>query len=235
MAIAPNPETVPVSTKGIGIEAWDPLVILIDKPKGLTSFDVIRRLRRISPIRKIGHAGTLDPMATGLLICLSGRATKLMEHFMGQKKSYTGTIRLGETTPSYDAETEVSERKDASHLTDADVEDKRKLFIGDITQQTPVYSAVKVGGERLYKKARRGERVILPSRHVSIYAFEITARHGADVSFLVECSSGTYIRSIAHEFGEALGVGGHLIELRRTVSGGFNVDQAWPLQSLLDG
>lgn len=235
MAIAPNPETVPVSSVGTPIIEWDPLVLLIDKPKGLTSFDVIRRLRRISPIRKIGHAGTLDPMATGLLICLSGKATRLMEHFMGQKKTYTGVIRFGESTPSYDAETEVTVKRDASSVTDKQLEEAKKQFVGDITQQTPIYSAVKVGGERLYKKARRGERVILPNRQVTIYSFEIVKRENENVWFEVVCSSGTYIRSLAHELGELLGVGGHLIELRRTVSGAFNVDLAWPLHELLDG
>ena len=122
MALAPNPESVPIFRVGSKLDGWDPLVLLIDKPKGLTSFDVIRRLRRIAPIRKIGHAGTLDPMATGLLICLSGKATRLMNHFMGQQKVYTGVIRLGQTTPSFDAETEVNEEKDASNVLDKDIE-----------------------------------------------------------------------------------------------------------------
>ena len=233
MAIAPDPDSVPISTNGSPIQSWDPLVMLIDKPKGLTSFDVIRRLRRVSPIRKIGHAGTLDPMATGLLICLSGRATKLMNHFMGQTKVYTGTIRLGETTASYDAETEVDVRVDASHLSDNDLSEASLEFVGDITQFTPPYSAVKVKGERLYKKARRGEVVPTPPRQVSIHRFELNKKADNDVEFEVECSSGTYIRSLAHEFGARLGVGAHLVALRRTQSGSFSADDAWQLDDLL--
>jgi tRNA pseudouridine55 synthase len=234
MALAPNPESVPIFRVGSKLDGWDPLVLLIDKPKGLTSFDVIRRLRRIAPIRKIGHAGTLDPMATGLLICLSGKATRLMNHFMGQQKVYTGVIRLGQTTPSFDAETEVNEEKDASNVLDKDIEQALIQLTGDITQQTPVYSAVKVGGERLYKKARRGEKVVLPFRHVTIHEFLITSRNGVDVSFQVTCSSGTYVRSLAHDLGQLLGVGGHLIELRRTMSGSLTVEDAWPLSQLIE-
>ena len=233
MALAPNPDSVPVSKAGSGLDSWDPLVLLIDKPKGMTSFDVIRRLRRISPIRKIGHAGTLDPMATGLLICLAGKATRLMNHFMGQTKVYTGVIRLGQTTPSFDAETEVDSETDASHVTREQIAAALTELTGEITQQTPVYSAVKVGGERLYKKARRGEKVVLPFRHVTIHQFEITERHGPDLQFRVSCSSGTYVRSLAHDLGQKLGVGGHLIELRRTQSGQLSVDEAWPLEQLL--
>ena len=233
MALAPDPKQVPVSVNKTEIESWDPLVLLIDKPKGLTSFDVIRRLRRISPIRKIGHAGTLDPMATGLLICLSGKATRLMTHFMGQTKVYTGVIRLGETTPSFDAETEVDSRTDASHISQEMMEDAKTSFVGDITQYTPVYSAVKVEGERLYKKARRGEKVQTPPRQVSISRFDLGVKSGSDVPFEVECSSGTYIRSLAHEFGQLLGVGGHLVELRRTRSGEFDAGSAWDLDVLL--
>ena len=234
MAIAPDPKSVPVFRKGSELTGWDPLVLLIDKPKGLTSFDVIRRLRRISPIRKIGHAGTLDPMATGLLICLSGKATRLMNHFMGQPKVYTGIIRLGQTTASFDAETEVEVETTASHILDSDVERALVALRGEITQQTPVYSAVKVGGERLYKKARRGEKVILPFRHVTIHSFDITSRDGNDLRFSVKCSSGTYIRSLANDLGQALGVGGHLTELRRTASGSLSADEAWPLSELMD-
>ena len=207
--------------------SWERAVLLVDKPAGWTSFDVIRRLRRVLPVRKIGHAGTLDPMATGLLICLVGRATKLMEAFMGMPKEYTGTLRLGEVTPSYDADTEVSERRDWRHLTDADLEAARLRFVGDIEQRPPIYSAVKVEGERLYKKARRGETMETPPRRVSVTAFELTGRDGADVSFLVRCSKGTYVRSLAHDFGAVLGVGAHLVALRRTAIGPYRVDRAW--------
>ena len=207
-------------------------VLPIDKPKGWTSFDVIRRLRRLTRIRKIGHAGTLDPMATGVLVCLIGRATKLMNHYLEGGKTYTGTIRLGQTTPSYDAETPVDQRMDASSITDQDLEEKLASFLGTIIQETPMYSAVKVDGERLYKKARRGEQVARPPRMVTIDAFTITGRDGDDVDFEVECSKGTYIRSLAHEYGQALGVGAHLVALRRTANGTLSDSDCWKIDDL---
>lgn len=208
------------------------VVLPIDKPYGWSSFKVIRRLRRILGIRKIGHAGTLDPMATGMLICLVGRATKMMERFMQLPKSYEGVIRLGETTPSYDAETEVELRQDVDHLTPSDLEAARAMFVGEIDQLPPMYSAVKVGGERLYKKARRGEEIERRPRRVVIDRFTIGERDGADVPFRVDCSKGTYIRSLAHDFGQALGVGAHLVALRRTAIGPFSVDDAWTIEAL---
>ena len=215
-------------------ERWDAAVLLIDKPKGITSFDVIRRLRKLLRVRKIGHAGTLDPMATGLLICLIGRATRWMTHFMAQEKEYEGVMRLGEITPSYDAETEVVERRPWEHLTDEDLERARWQFVGEIVQQVPAYSAVKVGGKRLYEQARAGKEVERPSRRVQIYAFELLGRKGPDVAFRVCCSKGTYIRSLVHDFGQVLGCGAHLIELRRTRSGPYRVEQAWTLEALAE-
>jgi len=215
-------------------ESWEDLVLLMDKEEGMTSFDIIRRLRRISPVRKIGHAGTLDPMATGLVICLSGRATKRMTTFMDMQKVYTGTIRLGETTASFDRETPVDVVRPTGDISPERLEEVSHQFVGDITQTTPVYSAVKVGGERLYRKARRGERVTLPTRDVHISEFELGAPDGADVSFRVTCSKGTYIRSLASEFGEALGCGGHLTALRRVQIGDYHVDNAWPVSALLE-
>ena len=212
--------------------SFERAVLLIDKPKGWSSFDVIRRLRGLLGVKKIGHAGTLDPMATGLLICLVGRATKLMEAFMGLPKYYEGTLRLGETTPSYDAETEPVERRPWEHLTDADLEAARRLFLGEISQFPPMYSAVKVGGERLYKNARRGDSIARPPRTVHVYAFDIVGRDGPDVHFRVHCSKGTYIRSIAHDFGERLGCGAHLTALRRTAIGPYDVAHAWNLEML---
>lgn len=210
----------------------DEVALPVDKPKGWTSFDVIRRLRRILGRRKIGHAGTLDPMATGLLIVLVGRATKLMNRFMELGKEYEGTLRLGEVTASYDAETDVVERCEWSGVSDDELERARHLFLGQIEQETPIYSAVKMGGERLYKKARRGEHVVAPRRQVTIDAFDITRRDGPDVSFYVRCSKGTYIRSLAHEFGRAAGSGAHLCALRRTAIGPFRVEDAWTLDAL---
>lgn len=214
-------------------EAFDPSVLLVDKAGGMTSFDVIRVLRPLVGVKKVGHAGTLDPMATGLLILLIGRgATKRMEDFMGLPKAYVGTLRLGETTPSYDADTEVETRRAADHVTDEDLDAARVPFVGEVTQRAPMYSAVHHKGERLYKKARRGETVERPPRQVTIGAFEVTGRDGADVHFRVECSKGTYIRSLAHDFGEALGVGAHLVALRRTAIGPYRVDDAWPVEAL---
>ncbi len=212
--------------------SFERAVLPIDKPKGWTSFDVIRKLRRLLGVRKVGHAGTLDPMATGLLIVLVGQATKLMQRFMQLPKEYTGTLRLGETTPTYDAESDVVERRDISHLSDADLDTARRSFLGTIRQQTPSYSAVRVGGERLYRKARRGEEVNPPFREVEISHFELTSREGPDVSFVVRCSKGTYIRSLAHEFGQVLGVGAHLVALRRTAIGDYSVDDAWTIDQL---
>ena len=211
----------------------DPAVLLIDKPGGVSSFGVIRRLRPLLGTKKIGHAGTLDPMATGLLICLVGRkATRLQDQFMGLPKTYTGTLRLGETTPSYDAESEVIERVEAGHITDARLAEALQPLTGEIEQQPPMYSAVKVGGERLYKKARRGEHIERQPRPVSVYRFDLTARRGADVDFVVECSKGTYVRTLAHDLGQALGVGAHLTVLRRTAIGPFEVDEAFTLDAL---
>jgi tRNA pseudouridine55 synthase len=213
-------------------ESLERVVLPIDKPLGLSSFGVIRRLRRILGVRKIGHAGTLDPMATGLLIMLVGRATKQMEHFMGMRKVYTGIIRLGETTPSYDAETEVVERRPTTHLSEQDIITATSAFTGDIEQLPPMYSAVKVGGERLYKKARRGEEIERRPRQVRVDRFDITKVDGPDVHFEIACSKGTYIRSLANDLGKALEVGGHLVALRRTHIGDISVDTAWTLDAL---
>ena len=213
-------------------ERFEQVVLPVDKPEGWTSFDVIRKLRRLLDVRKMGHAGTLDPMATGLLVILIGRATKLMERFMNLPKIYEGTLRLGETTPSYDADSEVVERRDASHLTASDLEAARVEFLGTIEQRPPAFSAVKVRGERLYRKARRGERVEAPPRHVTVETFDLIGRTGTDVSFRVRCSKGTYVRSLAHDFGQRLGVGAHLVRLRRTAIGPITVDDAWTIEQL---
>lgn len=215
-------------------ESLDQAVLPVDKDIGWTSFDVIRKLRGVLGVRKMGHAGTLDPLATGLLIILVGRATKLMQRFMQLPKEYTGTMRLGETTPTYDAESDVSERRAIGHLTDSDLERARKQFLGTIHQKAPAYSAVKVEGERLYRKARRGETVEPPTRIVDIDAFEFTGRDGADLSFRVECSKGTYIRSLAHDFGQRLDVGAYLTELRRTAIGPYSVEKAWTIDQLIE-
>ena len=213
-------------------EHFTEAVFPIDKPTGWTSFDVVKKLRGIVKVRKIGHAGTLDPIATGLLICLVGKATKRMETFMHMEKTYTGIMRLGETTPSYDAETEVTARVPIDGLDDEQIYAACQEFVGDIEQVPPMYSAIKVKGERLYKKARRGEEIERKARSVSVYAFEVVSRKDKDVSFRVRCSKGTYIRSLAHDVGTKLGVGAHLVALRRTAIGELSVDDAWTLEAL---
>ena len=212
----------------------DEVVLPVDKPQGWTSFDIVKKMRGMLRVKKIGHAGTLDPMATGLLICLVGKATKRMESFMLLEKTYTGVVRLGETTPSYDAETEVSQRIPATGVTDSDIAGAAQSFVGTIEQVPPMYSAIKVGGERLYKKARRGETIARKARFVSIYRFDVTGRDGADVAFKVRCSKGTYIRTLAHDIGQKLGVGGHLVALRRTAIGPISVEDAWSVDALSD-
>lgn len=208
------------------------VVIPIDKPHGWSSFKVIRALRKILGVRKIGHAGTLDPMATGLLICLVGRATKLMERYMVLPKTYEGVIRLGQTTPSFDAETDPTEQVPVDHLTETDLEGARRKFLGEIQQLPPMYSAVKVGGRRLYESARKGQEVERKPRTVSIESFDISRLDQTDLRFRVRCSKGTYIRSLADDFGRELGVGGHLVELRRTAIGPFTIDTVWTLEAL---
>ncbi|MEM6335390.1 MAG: tRNA pseudouridine(55) synthase TruB [Bacteroidota bacterium] len=207
--------------------------LLVDKPKGWTSFGVVKKVRWLAKIKKVGHAGTLDPMATGLLIvCIGRAATKHIDSFMGLPKRYTGTLRLGQTTPSYDAETEPDSSVPAGHVTDAELEAAAVGLSGDIEQLAPMYSAVKVGGERLYKKARRGETVERKPRHVHVDRFDLTARRETDVDFLIDCSKGTYIRTLAHDLGQAVGVGAHLTALRRERIGGYDVEDAWDLATL---
>ncbi|CAN5527190.1 hypothetical protein BH23BAC4_BH23BAC4_08160 [soil metagenome] len=218
---------IPVTTHSGLPEERDGLVVLMDKPEGITSFGVVRDVRRALGVKKVGHAGTLDPMATGLLIVLVGRtATREQDRFMGQEKEYLATIRLGETTPSFDAETEVVDRRDASGVSDTQVAAAITRFTGEILQTPPAYSAIKVGGERLYKKARRGEDVAVEPRQVRVDTFEVVGRENADVRVRIVCSKGTYVRSLARDLGEVLGVGGHLVALRRTRIGGFEVSDA---------
>ncbi|OQY77132.1 MAG: tRNA pseudouridine(55) synthase TruB [Ignavibacteriales bacterium UTCHB3] len=200
--------------------------ILIDKPLELTSFDVIYRLRRIIKIKKIGHAGTLDPKATVLLIVCTGKSTKKIESFMGLPKEYTGTIILGEQTPSMDSETEVHIVKEAGHITREATQAAASELTGEIQQVPPMYSAVMKEGKRLYTLARKGETVERKPRNVTVELFEITAFAPPLVSFRVLCSKGTYIRVLAHDLGEKLGCGAYLSSLRRTKIGGFAVEDA---------
>ena len=211
------------------------VAFLIDKPSGPTSFDVVEAVRTASEVSKVGHSGTLDPMATGLLIVLVARpATRLQEAFMHLPKTYEGTMRLGERTPSHDAETDVTERTDVSGITRADLRAIRGAFTGTLQQVPPMYSAVKVDGERLYEKARRGETVDRPPRQVTVDRFEYLDWSPPELAFRVTCSKGFYVRSLARDVGEALGVGAHLTTLRRTEIGPYTVSAAWALSALRD-
>ncbi|PJF41505.1 MAG: tRNA pseudouridine(55) synthase TruB [Chloroflexi bacterium] len=206
----------------------------IDKPRGMTSHDVVARIRRGLRIKKVGHAGTLDPMATGVLVICLGPATRLSEYVMPGTKQYRATMRLGVTTTTYDAEGEVLQERDVSHITQDDIEHALAQFRGDIAQVPPMYSAVKRGGRKLYELARAGEVVERPPRPVTIHALEIVQCDLPDVVLDVTCSAGTYIRSLAHDVGETLNVGAHLTALTRTASGAFLLDDALELDALFD-
>lgn len=206
-------------------------VLLIDKPLGWTSFNVIKKIRYFVKTPKVGHAGTLDPLATGLLIVCTGKFTKKINEYMGMEKEYTGIITLGSTTPTFDLESEPENFKDTSFITKEMIVSKTKDFLGNILQMPPQHSAIKKNGVRLYETARQGIEVKVDPRPVTIKKFEITTIEGNNISFKVVCSTGTYIRSLANDFGAALGVGGHLSSLRRTKIGDFNVDDAMTVEA----
>ncbi|MEO7924952.1 MAG: tRNA pseudouridine(55) synthase TruB [Chitinophagaceae bacterium] len=191
-------------------------VLLIDKPLKWTSFDVVQKLRNLIKIKKIGHAGTLDPLATGLLIICTGKFTKRINEYMAQEKEYTGSITLGATTPTYDLESEPTNFKATENISLADIEEATKKFTGDILQVPPAHSAIKVGGQRVYELARQGKEVKLEPRKVTIKEFSITKFDPPVVSFKVVCTTGTYIRSLANDLGEEMGCGAHLSSLCRT-------------------
>jgi len=194
-------------------------ILLVDKEIGWTSFDAVAKIRgSFKPLRiKIGHAGTLDPFATGLLILCTGKFTKRISEFQDMEKVYSGTIRFGATTPSFDLDTQIDEIFDFNHISENDILNGAKKFIGEIEQIPPIYSAIRHQGEHLYKKARRGEIVAVPKRIVNVYSFEIADIKMPDVNFIISCSKGTYIRSIANDLGKFLGSGAHLISLRRFI------------------
>jgi tRNA pseudouridine55 synthase len=209
-------------------------LLLIDKPLTWTSFDVVNKIRNEIRIKKIGHAGTLDPLATGLLIVCTGKFTKKIDEYQAQEKEYTGTITLGATTPSYDLETIVDNTFETSHITTEMINEATKQFIGKVEQTPPAHSAKKIDGERAYFKARRGEEVIIKSREVEITAFEITRIEMPELDFRIVCSKGTYIRSIANDFGKALNSGGYLSKLCRTRIGDFLLKEATALPDFVD-
>jgi len=200
--------------------------ILIDKPLDWTSFDVVRKIRSLVRIPKVGHAGTLDPLATGLLIVCTGKFTKRINTYMGMEKEYTGSIALGATTPSFDLETEPGNFADAAHITLEQARQAAQQFTGDIMQTPPQFSAIKKDGKRLYLSARKGVEVKLDPRPVKVSAFEIIQIEDAKIQFRIVCSTGTYIRTLANDLGAALGVGGYLAGLRRTRIGEFSVEDA---------
>jgi len=211
-------------------------LVIVDKPPEWTSHDVVGRLRRLAGTRKVGHAGTLDPMATGVLVLGVNRATRFLGHLMLTEKEYLATIRLGATTITDDKEGEVIAETPASHIRDEQIRAAIESFVGDIVQVPSSVSAIKVDGKRSYARVRSGEEVTLTPRPVHVEAFDVTAIHDSghfrDVEVRVVCSSGTYIRALARDLGAALGVGGHLIALRRTRVGPFTLDDARTLEDL---
>ncbi|MBL0743966.1 tRNA pseudouridine(55) synthase TruB [Chryseolinea lacunae] len=207
-------------------------VLLVNKPLRWTSFDVVNKLRYKLKTKKVGHAGTLDPLATGLLIVCVGRMTKRIEEFMAQEKEYTGTFVIGQTTPSFDLETEVSEKKDISAITTDRIHDTARSFLGKIQQLPPQHSAIRIGGKRAYEFARAGKSIELTPREIEIKAFDITHVQLPAVGFRIVCSKGTYIRSIARDFGEALQTGAYLAELCRTRIGEFRLTDALTVEEI---
>lgn len=207
-------------------------VLLINKPLGWTSFDVVNKLRKKIGIKKIGHAGTLDPLATGLLIICTGKLTKRIDEFQGQEKEYTGQLVIGQTTPSHDLETEVSERVDISEIDAARIKQAAARLTGTLEQVPPVHSAIKVNGKRAYAFARKGRNVELKPRAVTVSAFEITKIDLPTIEFRIVCSKGTYIRSLVRDFGADLGVGAYLAALCRTRIGEFSLTQALSLEEI---
>jgi tRNA pseudouridine55 synthase len=214
-------------------------VLLIDKPLEWTSFQAVNKIRwhikqrfQIKKI-KVGHAGTLDPLATGLLIICTGKQTKEIHIYQGQEKEYTGTFTIGATTPSYDLETEIDNTFPTEHITQKLIHETTQQFLGEIDQKPPIFSAIKKEGKRLYELARKGETTEINSRKVTIDEFEITNINLPNIDFRVVCSKGTYIRSLAFDFGKALGSGGHLSALRRTKIGEFSVKNAKSIEDFI--
>lgn len=208
------------------MEAAEGSVLLINKPLNWTSFDVVNKLRYRLKTKKVGHAGTLDPLATGLLIICTGKKTKRIEEFQAQEKEYIGSFTIGQTTASNDLETTPTQPIDISSVSDQLIHEATQKFIGTIQQVPPVHSAIKVEGKRAYKFARKGQELVLPPREVSISEFVITSIEKPIVRFRIVCSKGTYIRSIARDFGQELGVGAYLSELVRTRIGAFRLEDS---------
>ncbi len=207
-------------------------VLLVDKPRGCTSHDVVARLRRKLSMKRIGHAGTLDPMATGLLIMLIGKATRVSQYLTSLDKEYEGTIELGKITNSQDADGEVMEARPVPALTEAEVRAAMQAFLGDQYQTPPMFSAIKVEGVPLYKMARRGEEVEREPRFIRVSSYELTGLALPQIHFRLRCSKGTYVRTLAHDLGQKLGCGAHLSALRRTATDKLRVETALPLEEI---
>ncbi len=215
-------------------------IILIDKPLTWTSFDVVNKIRwnikqklGVKKI-KVGHAGTLDPLATGLLIICTGKNTKIIDSIQAEEKTYTGTILIGKTTPSYDLESEYNEEFPTEHITKELMEEVRSTFLGEIQQVPPIFSAKQVDGKRAYDLARAGKEVVLKANTITVKDFKINSDRFPEVDFEIVCSKGTYIRSIAHDFGQKLKSGGTLIALRRTKSGDFSIENALTVEACIE-
>ena len=207
-------------------------VLLVDKPTDHTSHDVVARLRRKLNMRKIGHAGTLDPMATGLLIMLIGKATRISQYLISLDKEYEGTIQLGQTTDSQDADGEVLETRPVPPLTEAEARAVMQSFLGDQYQMPPMFSALKIDGVPLYKSARKGEDIVREPRFIRVMSFDLTRFAPPQLDFRLRSSKGTYVRTIAHDLGQKLGCGAHLSALRRTATDRFNISQALTLDAI---
>lgn len=207
-------------------------ILLIDKPPGVTSHDVINEVRRRLGIRRVGHAGTLDPICSGLLVIAIGPATRLLRFLPLEPKEYEGVMKLGEATDTQDAEGAVIQSADASHLTLEALVQEAGHLVGEVEQLPPMYSAVKVAGKKLYEYARAGKAVEREPRTVTIYRFDVTSLEAPLARFWVRCSGGTYVRTLVHDLGERLGVGAHVVELRRTVAGMFRVEDAVPIKDV---
>jgi tRNA pseudouridine55 synthase len=221
--------------RGVQPQSLDPFdgLLLVDKPTGMTSHDVVARIRRHFRIRKVGHGGTLDPMATGLLVILLGRGTKISDRVMGSDKVYEGVMRLGVATSTQDADGEVVAEADASAISLPQVEAEMRQRTGDLMQTPPMVSAIKKDGVPLYKLARRGEVVERQPRLIHVYRFDLLDFSPPSVSFRLACTKGTYVRTLCADIGEALGCGAHLTALRRTASGPLRIEDAAPLDALL--
>ena len=209
-------------------------VLLVDKPVDWTSFDVVKKVRGTLRVKKVGHAGTLDPLATGLLILCSGKMTKQIDRYQALRKTYIGSMRLGAETASFDAATEPVNPRPYHEVTRSDIERAAERFTGDISQIPPMYSAVQIKGTRLYTLARKGKTVEREPRQVTVHRFQISSYEPPDAGFEVECSKGTYVRTLAHDLGADLGCGAYLTALRRTSIGEFSVGDAWTIERIVE-